>query len=234
MYFHWQCPYCGHHSTITAVNFKSDEIDFTIVNALGKRRLQVEWIVCPNASCKNFVLQASLFELNRVGSTSPLAKGDLIRFFRLVPSSYAKSFPDYIPAQIKADYEEACAILNLSPKASATLARRCLQGMIRDFWNISKPRLIDEINALQELIDPLTWKSIDAVRKIGNIGAHMEKDINLVIDVESHEAAMLINLIEILLKEWYIHRYEREQQLNNLIGLSTKKDEAKKVTASKE
>jgi hypothetical protein len=46
--------------------------------------------------------------------------------------------PDYIPEQIKDDYYEACSILNLSPKASATLARRCLQGMIRDFWGITK------------------------------------------------------------------------------------------------
>ena len=32
--------------------------------------------------------------------------------------------------QLMDDYEEACAIVNLSPKASATLSRRCLQGMI--------------------------------------------------------------------------------------------------------
>ncbi|MCB1884663.1 MAG: DUF4145 domain-containing protein [Geminicoccaceae bacterium] len=29
----------------------------------------------------------------------------------------------------------------MSPKASATLSRRCLQSMIRDFWTISKDTL---------------------------------------------------------------------------------------------
>jgi Domain of unknown function (DUF4145) len=31
--------------------------------------------------------------------------------------------------------------------------------------------------ALEEKVDPQTWDAIDSVRKIGNIGAHMEADI---------------------------------------------------------
>ena len=45
-----------------------------------------------------------------------------------------------------------------------------------------------EIDAIKDKVDPLTWKSIDATRKIGNIGAHMEKDINLIVDVDPKEA----------------------------------------------
>jgi hypothetical protein len=50
--------------------------------------------------------------------------------------------------------------------------------MIRDFWGIKKARLVDEIEAIAEKTDADTWAAIDSVRKIGNIGAHMEKDIN--------------------------------------------------------
>ncbi len=63
--------------------------------------------------------------------------------------------------------------------------------MIRNFWGIAKPRLIDEVDALQDKVDPLTWSAIDAVRRIGNIGAHMEKDIDLIVDVEPDEAELL-------------------------------------------
>ncbi|UOV00141.1 DUF4145 domain-containing protein [Chryseobacterium daecheongense] len=118
--------------------------------------------------------------------------------------------------------------MTLSPKASATLSRRCLQGIIRDFWGISKSRLIDEINAIEEKVDPLTWKSIDAVRKVGNIGAHMEKDINLIIDVEPNEAKLLLELIELLFEEWYVHRYEREQKLKEIVELAKSKEDLKK------
>ena len=85
--------------------------------------------------------------------------------------------------------------------------------MIRDFWEISKSRLKDEIDALENLIDPLTWEAIDSIRQVGNIGAHMEKDINLIIDVEPKEAQLLIELIEQLVDDWYIGRYNKEMRL---------------------
>lgn len=143
----------------------------------------------------------------------------------MIPRSKAKILPDYVPLVIRQDYEEASLILNDSAKASATLSRRCLQGMIRDFWGISKPRLIDEISAIQDKVDTLTWQSIDAVRKIGNIGAHMEKDINVIVEVEPHEAELLIQLIELLVDEWYVSRHERQLKLEKIVSLSTSKSE---------
>ncbi len=136
----------------------------------------------------------------------------------LRPQSTARPFPDYIPKAILSDYEEACSIVSLSPKASATLSRRCLQGMIRDFWKISKTRLFDEIAELENKIAPQTWAAIDAVRKIGNIGAHMERDIDVIVDVDPEEAALLSNLIEMLLEEWYVRRFEREQKLQQIVA----------------
>ena len=124
---------------------------------------------------------------------------------------------------IIADYKEACLIQSLSPKASATLARRCLQGIIRDFWKVNERNLFAEINAIQEKVAPQTWEAINAVRSVGNIGAHMEKDINLIIDVEPNEAAALIKLIEILIKDWYIDKHEREKDLTSVIDIANQK-----------
>lgn len=145
----------------------------------------------------------------------------------LYPSSLAKQFPEYIPKAIRDDYEEAYSVLNLSPKASATLSRRCLQGMIRDFWGICKPRLIDEINELQSKVTPSQWKAIDSVRSIGNIGAHMEKQVDLIIDVEPDEAEKLLKLIELLIDKWYISRYDEEQLLLNIQNIANNKKSQK-------
>jgi hypothetical protein len=138
--------------------------------------------------------------------------------------------PSCVPAAITADYTEACLIRDLSPKASATLSRRCLQGMIRDFWKISKARLVDEIKELQSHIDSTTWDAIDAVRSVGNIGAHMEKDINVIVDVEPEEAQLLIGLIELLIKEWYVARHDREQRVAAISALAQQKAAQKKLT----
>jgi hypothetical protein len=94
--------------------------------------------------------------------------------------------------------------------------------MIRDFCGISKARLIDEIRALRELVDGgdaprgvshESVDAIDAVRGIGNIGAHMEKDINTIIEVDEDEARLLIELTETLFDEWYVERQKREERL---------------------
>jgi len=103
-----------------------------------------------------------------------------------------------------------------------------LQGIIRDFWGIKKKRLIDEINELEDKIDSITWDAINSVRHVGNIGAHMEEDVNLIIDVEPEEAGLLIWLIETLLTDWYIQRHERQQRMTSLVKLAEKKKQEKK------
>lgn len=146
------------------------------------------------------------------------------------PISSAKQFPLYIPEAIRQDYEEACAIVTLSPKASATLSRRCLQGMIRDFWDIKESNLSKAIEQLEGKIPVPQWNVINGVRRIGNIGAHMEKDINLIIDIDPDEAQKLIKLIEHLLEQWYINLHEQELLYADIIGIDkTKQSERKKT-----
>lgn len=146
---------------------------------------------------------------------------------KIIPYSYPPvgtiSLPSYIPRFICADYIEAVAIADASPKASATLSRRCLQGMIRDFWKIKKNRLADEIKELQGKIPASQWAAIDALRKIGNIGAHMEKDVNLIVEVDSSEAKSLLKLIELLIDKWYIARHDEEELLSEIAKTADEK-----------
>ena len=83
--------------------------------------------------------------------------------------------------------------------------------MIRDFLKIGGKNLYEEIQQLEGKVTPQQWKAIDGLRKIGNIGAHMESDVNLIIDIDDGEAKKLQKLIEMLLDKWYIARYEEEK-----------------------
>ena len=100
--------------------------------------------------------------------------------------------------------------------------------MIRNFWGIEKESLIKEIKAIENKVDPTTWKAIDAIRQIGNIGAHMEKDINLIIDVDSNEAKLLIGLIETLINDWYIVKQKRKERMEKIIAAAKIKQKNKK------
>ncbi|OWW18398.1 DUF4145 domain-containing protein [Noviherbaspirillum denitrificans] len=217
----WTCPYCKQNATIIDANRSGNIHYFNCDNKEGDLGIHTSVIVCPNGDCKEYTIEAALYRIKYAPNRSVV--GSPLLTWSLKPDSKAKSFPAYIPEAIRQDYEEACKIASLSPKASATLSRRCLQGIIRDFWNIKKARLVDEIDALSGKIDSVTWDAIDAVRKIGNIGAHMEKDINIVVDVDPDEAELLIGLIEVLLEEWYVHRYEREQHMQKVIAAAQAK-----------
>jgi len=227
MPFSWTCPYCEHDATVTQENSSSFFNHFDDHNKDGDLGIATAAVVCPNPDCREYVISAKLYKAVHNGQRW-VSSGDALLAWSLRPASAAKTFPEYVPQPILQDYNEACAIVELSPKASATLSRRCLQGMIRDFWGVSKARLVDEIAAIQPQVDPLTWKAIDAVRGVGNIGAHMEKDINLVVEVDPGEAALLIGLLEVLLKDWYVARHEREKQLESIVALGAAKSAAKK------
>jgi hypothetical protein len=110
------------------------------------------------------------------------------------------------------------------------LSRRCLQGMIRDFWKVVPGRLAGEIEQIRDKTDASTWEAIETVRKVGNIGAHMQQDINLIVDIDPNEAKMLIELLEMLIKEWYIDREERQNRLVRIKLLADKKDRESKRT----
>ena len=141
----------------------------------------------------------------------------------IIPKSLAKQFPDYIPQQIREDYEEAYSIVNLSPKASATLSRRCLQGMIHDFWNVHEKNLNAEISVLKDKIAVSEWKVLDSIRQLGNIGAHMEHDINLIVDIDPDEAEKLLAVIEHFIDKWYVSRNDTELLFNEVIGINDSK-----------
>ena len=221
----FQCHYCGMMMSLSESTYSTQYPSFENSGGYyhvspGKEKvenscLQVDFYKCPN--CNQYSIIA-----NGIGA----AVRDVNVLVR--PISSAKQFPKYIPEVIRQDYEEACAIVILSPKASATLSRRCLQGMIRDFWNIKESNLSKAIEKLEGKIPIPQWNVIDGVRRIGNIGAHMEKDINLIVDIDPDEAQKLIKLIEHLLEQWYINRDEQELLYADIIGIDKSKQSERK------
>lgn len=245
MAWHWVCPHCAHAQTVIPSKqfMATQHIGIEGLDE-GSLSLVTLGIGCSNPECGRLTIDAWLH------SDRGLVDGYVLRTdrssfakVRLQPRGAAKPQPSYIPAALREDYEEACAIFELSPKAAATLVRRCLQGMIRDFAGISKGTLYDEIKALREAVDDSTAPdgvthdsidAIDAVRGIGNIGAHMEKDINAIVDVDPVEAQALIELVEMLFEEWYISRHKRQERLTSIRALADakKQERAQAIAAS--
>ena len=222
----FQCPYCSMVMSISQMTYQEQAPSFNHPFVSSWNR--------DGTPTDESVISISFYKCPNCGQYTIMAKGlgAMVRDVHVPirPISSAKQFPKYIPEAIRNDYEEACAIVNLSPKASATLSRRCLQGMIHDFWDIKLKNLNQEITALKDKIPYDLWSSIDALRQLGNIGAHMEKDTNIIVDIDQNEAESLIKLIELLMKEWYINREERKKLFSDIISTNNSKQAERKKT----
>ncbi len=211
------CPFCGAVIPNISETLQTRDIKFNFYNGI----YDSDWgwnlalLRCPG--CEKISYTA-------VGIGN-MVKGKTVKVF---PESSAIQFPDYVPQAIREDYEEAYAICGKSPKAAATLARRCLQGMIHDYWNIHEKNLNAEVTRLKEKVPEAQWKAIDAVRGIGNIGAHMEHDVNLIIEVMPDEAETLLKLIEHLISKWYVDRHQSEDLYELVTKISSEKMEQRK------
>lgn len=233
MAFQWQCPYCGRHTTMGDIDVSKEAHTLrpnSSNNVAERLSLLSTFYVCPNPECHKTSLDVALWKTEY--DSSQVLNERLVEHqldMILLPRGTAKVFPDYIPEGLRHDYVEACLIADLSPKAAATLCRRCLQGMIRDFWqvNTKSRKLWDEMKEIKEKVDPDTWSSIVALKDLGNIGAHMELDVDVIVDVEPDEARLLIELIESLFEDWYINREQRRQRNEALkAAVAAKKDNA--------
>jgi hypothetical protein len=86
-----------------------------------------------------------------------------------------------IPDDIAKDFNEACAVVGVSPKAAAALARRCLQNVLSKNGYESR-NLYDQINDFcgdknPDRIAPLVVRQqVHAIRRFGNFAAHPVND----------------------------------------------------------
>lgn len=217
----FNCPYCQttfhiDYSTCCGYPMSFDERYRPKKAKTNNPRLYMMFFQCPE--CDEITILGFL---------------DSEKAIHIKPNSVSKKYPDYIPQQIRNDYKEACDIMYLSPKASATLARRCLQGIIRDFYKITNKRtLADEIDALREnnMVTPDLISAFHTLRETGNIGAHMEKDVNLIIDISLNEAQYLINFLEFLIETTYIEKHNTDNMFNKLNSIRESIDKQKNKT----
>ena len=216
----WTCPFCHQ---VAAPQGGESTLRF------GEKHIStLERIDCPNPKCGRISLRARVSvyvqKFDALGDFLGWGEGEVQATWSLIPQSRARAWPDYVPEAVVADYNESCAIEELSPKASATLSRRCLQSILRDYFKVSKQRLVDEIEAVEAMegVSPDVIAALHALREVGNVGAHPSRDPAIIVDVEPEEAAAMIEFIEILLTETYVARAVRNARIAKTAVISAR------------
>ena len=119
--------------------------------------------------------------------------------------------PKEVPKPLAEDYEEACAVLTISPKASAALSRRCLQSILY-LQGYTGKNLAKQVDAIlsetdaSKALSPALSMTVDAIRNFGNFSAHPITDVTTqqIIPVDPHEAEFCLEVIEEMFDHFYV------------------------------
>lgn len=236
----WACPHCGHHMVLSGPMLSRTISVLNPRSTLGNIASEITSISCANDACNEVTVDIRIGNYTKRPATHTTAAyailtDESVLARRLLPIGKVMRLPKEIPEEIRLTYREAVLTAAVSGRSGAAMARRCLQGIVRDFWDIptgERGKLGAELAFIKDRIDPGLWNDIQAVRSIGDIGAHMDKSASEIIDVTPDEARILISLIETLFQDWYIARSKRALNSSNLRNLLT--DKRSKQKAAKE
>jgi hypothetical protein len=238
---HWTCPHCGILANLQAADVCHGVVPVQIRYAPDDEVMALRFtaVRCPSSACYKYTLDVwAMFararkfgDGRRTGEVDPQKDRPVgIGAIRFEPRA-GVPLSAHVPATVRQDYEEACSIKDLSPKAAATLCRRALQGIVRDFWGVHERTLHAELKKIQAECDTELYNALMGIKSIGNIGAHPEADINLIVDVEEGEIDALISVLQILDQEWYVGRVQRAERLATVHALSAAKSAPKTINA---
>lgn len=113
-----------------------------------------------------------------------------------------------VPEVFAADYREACLVLTHSPKASAALSRRCLEGLLREKAGATARNLAEQIEQVLKSgsLPSHLADAIDSVRVLGSFPTHPIKSQSTgeIVDVEPGEAEWLLDTLESLFDFYFV------------------------------
>lgn len=102
-------------------------------------------------------------------------------------------------------YDEASAVVDISPRAAAALVRASLEQFLRAHFNEPRGRLQDMISRLKATVSESTWKMLDLIRVLGNASLHDNDDeaevVQMYMDDTAQTAEWLFTVINMLTEE---------------------------------
>lgn len=182
---------------------------------------------CPECTRSNIYLVTRY-------STSIMNTGDEIgRRLVLPATANSQTLPLDIPERFRQDFSEASQVLDISPKASAALSRRLLEGILVENGAPASKNLFEQIEyAVSNGIPSYISNELDYIRQIGKFAAHAKSDraTGEIIDVEKEEAEAMLSIIDLLCDHYYVmpeKAKRRHQQLEEKLEASKAKPNEK-------
>lgn len=182
------CPHCKTANRFEHVEDRLGHIA-TLNRLVGKNDFHYSLELCRCTNCSDIIIFFDEKMIYPLGATRPPCPTEV----------------EITNKDIANDYKEACLVEQYSKKASAALARRCLQNTLHD-QGVKKKDLNEEIDEAMTKLPSHLSEAIDAIRTIGNFAAHPIKYQNTgeIVDVEKGEAEWSLDVLEQLFDFYYV------------------------------
>jgi hypothetical protein len=215
-----KCPHCN---TAFYEDIESSRLFISEVSEGEKEIWSEEHLTCPECNKATIYLEAvSVAPTNAHHTAVP-------RFMAYPPHRSARPLPAEVSDPYRKDFEEAVAVLPLSPKASAALSRRNLQAIIHDQAGVKGRDLNAEIDTLidSHKLPSHIEEGLHAVRVIGNFAAHPIKSSSSgeIVDVEEGEAEWNLDVLESLFDFYFVQpalTAKRKAEINKKLAGANK------------
>jgi len=196
-----KCPHCN-------VVIQEPREPNVLIEDYEDTEVKLHYFRCPSC-CIQIILMKDYFKDHDPDGEEIWVDG---KIKILLPKSSSRPISPDVPKDLAEDFIEACDVLNISPKASAALSRRCLQNFLRQIIKVNEGKLSVEIKEAitkGKLSSDLA-EHLDSIRDIGNFAAHPNKDIQTgqIVPVETNEAEYILDVLEELF-DYCIVRPER-------------------------
>jgi hypothetical protein len=198
------CSHCGIAVRFEPVSVRRGRTEHGQINPLGLytgsgHRLFVDSAGCP--ACGKVLLQVIA-----VGGPDDT---DQPADIQLWPDTFERPVPPEVEGEapsVANDFREAVAVLPKSKKASAALARRCLQSVLVHKGQVKSKDLANQIDEVLPHLPTSLADNVDAIRQVGNFAAHplKSKSSGEIVEVEEGEAEWLLDVLEELFDFYYV------------------------------
>jgi hypothetical protein len=214
------CPHCH---IVVQFPYTNSVMDIRSYNHTTEE-MKITGVCCPNCLRLVVTIESGTYTKESTNHYKFEADSEHVVW----PLQYVRSIPAEVPDDIARDYQEASATLNISPKASAALSRRCLQAVLRNAAKAMQHNLVDQIKHVRPSLPSYISDNVDAIRNIGNFAAHPIKDTasNQIVDVEPGEAEWNLDVLDMLFDFYYVQpaiARKRRDDLNTKLKAAGKK-----------
>jgi Domain of unknown function (DUF4145) len=203
-----KCPTCGEHTPDSWQNLQPPAL-----GARGNHTIGLGYMQCANNKCGELVVR--VHDSYRVPDGIRGSRPHADAWLAYPGRGEARPIDPLVPDEFKRDYQEAAAILDISPRMAAVLARSILADLLEKYVKLtdfSLSKRIDKFRADKTRPSNLR-ENIHHFREIADFGAHTQKnDQDQIIPVDRDGAEWMLDFLDRLFT-YFIVEPEKDREM---------------------